>query len=73
MRICAKHFHHSVVNCDSKGNLKLKLGAAPTLFWTKFSLMNEEDSENKCLSRTVGDLHDHQCVYNHETRKLTEI
>ena len=64
-RICIKHFHPSVLCLDANSKHKLKLGASPTLLLTKFSVENENFSENKNLPRIVGSNEDHQCVLNH--------
>ena len=47
------------MNFNSKGNLKLKLVTISKLCLTKFLLINEEYSENKCLSITLDNLHIH--------------
>ena len=64
MRICINHFHPSVIDFSSDGKTRLKVGAAPTMNLTKFSMENENFKENKNLSRIVGAKEDLQDVCN---------
>ena len=52
---------------------KLKLGALLMLLLTKFSLENENFSENKNLPRIVGSNEDHLYMLNYLYRNLDKI
>ena len=68
IRICINHFHPSMIVLNSNGKPSLKVGAAPTINLTKFSMENENFKENKNLSRVAGtkeileDTHKDACI-----------
>ena len=73
MRICINHFHPSVIDLSSDGKPRLKVGAAPTMNLTKFSMENENFKENKNLSRIVGTKEDLQDVCNDVNSNVSNI
>ena len=73
IRICIHHFHPSVINFSSN-ECALKIGAAPTMCLTQFSLENDIFKEEKTLQRIVGSADDMEHIYNYEMRsKPVEI
>ena len=73
IRICIHHFHPSVINVSSN-EYTLKIGAAPTMCLTQFSLENDICKEEKTLQRIVGSADDMERIYNYEMRsKPAEI
>ena len=56
VRVCLKHFHLSVLNIDSNNEIKLQLGAYPTLCMLTFAVNNDLCKENKVLLRLVTTL-----------------
>ena len=71
MRICIHHFHPSVIVLSSDGKPSLKVGAAPTMNLTKFSMENNNFKENKNLSRIVGTKENLQDVHNDVNKSFT--
>ena len=59
-------FHSSIIICDSNDNSELKIGAAPTMCLSQFSIENESYKEKSSLSRTIGAVEDSQCVKKYE-------
>ena len=73
IRICIHHFHSSVINVTSN-ECTLKIGAAPTMCLTQFSLENDICKEEKTLQRIVGSADDMERIHNYEMRsKPAEI
>ena len=54
IRLCAKHFHPSVLSIHPNKGITLQDGACPTLYLSTFSMNNEQYAENKALPRTVA-------------------
>ena len=73
MRTCIHHFHPSVIVLSSDGKPSLKVGAAPTVNLTKFSMENANFKENKNLSRVVGAKEDLQDVCNDVYSNVSNI
>ena len=54
IRLCAKHFHPSVLSIYPNKGIALQDGACPALHLSTFSMNNEQCTENKALPRTVA-------------------
>ena len=71
VRTCIRRFHSIVIRCDSNDDYELKIGAAPTMCLTKFSIEHESYKEESSSNRIVDSPEDLQCVRNYEMNNNT--
>ena len=69
VRICIHHFHPSAHTCDDNGKHTLRIGAAPTMHLSKFSMENDVCKEDENMNRIVGSTEDINYVNEHLMKK----
>ena len=69
VRICILHFHPSVHTCDDNGKHTLKIGSAPTMCLSKFSMENDAHKEDEHMRRIVGSTEDINYVHEYQMKK----
>ena len=69
MRVCIDNFHDSIEETNKNGNFTLKIGASPTMGFTKFTCKNDHCNKEPSLPRIVNCTEENQCVIDNEIKE----